>query len=91
MKEKNKLISIRIIGIIGTTLLITFMVSSIIYWAEGPFQEVSGDVGGISFYTGLLLILIFRVNFYLTDTIGMIFDPRGFIKEWRKARTRGGK
>lgn len=76
----NKLPVIRFVGIVLTIFLFVFISYSVIYWANNPLQEVRENIGGVFFWGGLMLILVFRINFYLMDTIKMIFEPHLFVK-----------
>ncbi len=84
---------IRITGVILSISLLVFMIYAVYYWANFPLQEVIENTGGVFFWTGLILILLFRVNSFLIDTTNMIFSPKMFIKnevelkpnsKWRK-------
>lgn len=78
MKKENW---IRITGIILTILLAVFIFYAIVYWANFPLQEVKGNVGGVFFWTGLILILLFKVNYLLQSSVDMVQYPHRFIKK----------
>ncbi|KKK55123.1 hypothetical protein LCGC14_3077750 [marine sediment metagenome] len=78
----NKETWIRIIGIVLTISLIVFMSYATIYWAEGPLQDVRGNLGGTFFWIGLMLVLLFRVTSFFIDASDMIFYPHRFIEGW---------
>ncbi len=71
---------IRITGIVLTLLLIVFIFYAVVYWANFPLQEVRGNVGGIFFWTGLILILVFEFNRFFRNSLDMIFYPHRFIE-----------
>ena len=76
----NKETQIRIVGIISSILLISFIFQAVFYWANFPLQEIEGNMGGLMFWTGLILLLLFKVNAWLIYTTDMIFYPWRFVE-----------
>ena len=82
-KRNHKHIPTRVIGVIAIVFIISFVVASVQYWANVLIQEARGDTGALSFWTGLMLILVFKANFWIQESMEAILKPCGF---WDRKR-----
>lgn len=80
---KNKYILTRISGVGFTIFLTFFAVVSLQYFSNVLLQESRADVGAMFFWTGLMLILILRVIYWMTESLEAVFRPHGF---WERRR-----
>jgi len=80
-KENIKINLIRMAGIFLLIIIIIMLWMILPYWASEIITPLSDqEVGGILFYTMLMVLIISELSGWIYKSVKMVFNPQGFVK-----------